>query len=62
MDSVSARNDFEAANSFQMVSKVDEIFKYNAETQAKILQEKPWSKELVMFLWFLFVVLKLLSL
>jgi hypothetical protein len=52
MDSVSARNDFEAANSFQMVSKVDEIFKYNAETQAKILQEKPWSKELVMFLGF----------
>ena len=40
-----ARKAFESANKIQAVSSADEIFRYNAEEQMKILSERPWQRE-----------------
>ena len=40
-----ARKAFETANRVQAVNSADEIFKYDAEEQMKILSERPWQRE-----------------
>lgn len=50
MDLDVARKTFEVLNSIVEVDATDSIYRYDAEEQQQILQQKPWTKECVWYM------------